>query len=113
MSIKFEDNSMEVKEKLEEICMAWLYEAAGELTSQTQRNSKSDSGQTKGAWKYTVDEAKQVATVGNPLENAIWEEFGKNTCAELKLGKIGMVYYTISRNNIPISKAKLLNNHTN
>lgn len=40
MSIKFEDNSMEVKEKLEELCIGWLYEAAGELTSQTQRNSK-------------------------------------------------------------------------
>lgn len=74
--IKWEDNSMEVKDKLEGICMAWLYEAAGELTSQTQRNSKSDSGQTKGAWKYKVDESAQVATVGNPLQNAIWEEFG-------------------------------------
>ena len=56
--------------------MAWLDEAGGELTSQTQRNSKVDSGQTKGAWKYVVDESKQTAIVGNPLENAIYEEFG-------------------------------------
>lgn len=76
MSIKFEDNSMIVKDKLDELCKAWLYEAAGELTAQVQRNSKVDTGQTKGAWKYVVDESAQVATIGNPLQNAIWEEFG-------------------------------------
>ena len=76
MSIEFKDNSIEVKKRLNNLCMAWLYEAGGELTSQTQRNSKVDSGQTKGAWKYVVDESKQSATIGNPLENAIYEEFG-------------------------------------
>ena len=76
MSIEFKDNSIEVKNRLNHLCMAWLDEAGGELTSQTQRNSKVDSGQTKGAWKYVVDESKQIATIGNPLENAIYEEFG-------------------------------------
>ena len=76
MSIEFKDNSIEVKNRLNNLCMAWLDEAGGELTSQTQRNSKVDSGQTKGAWKYVVDESKQSATIGNPLENAIYEEFG-------------------------------------
>ena len=76
MSIEFKDNSIEVKNRLNNLCMAWLDEAGGELTSQTQRNSKVDSGQTKGAWKYVVDESKQTATVGNPLENALYEEFG-------------------------------------
>jgi hypothetical protein len=76
MSIEFKDNSIEVKNRLNNLCMAWLDEAGGELTSQTQRNSKVDSGQTKGAWKYVVDESKQTATIGNPLENALWEEFG-------------------------------------
>ena len=76
MSIEFKDNSIEVKNRLNNMCIAWLYEAAGELTSQTQRNSKVDSSHTKDSWKYVVDESKQSATIGNPLENAIYEEFG-------------------------------------
>jgi hypothetical protein len=76
MSIEFKDNSIEVKNRLNNMCIAWLYEAAGELTSQTQRNSKVDSSHTKDAWKYVVDESKQSATIGNPLENALWEELG-------------------------------------
>lgn len=74
--IQFEDNSMEVKTALEAACIAWLYEAGGELESQVKRNSRVDSGQLKGSWQYKVDEAKQEAIIGSPLENAIWEEFG-------------------------------------
>ena len=32
--------------------------------------------ETANAWTYEVDEAAKTATIGNPLENAIWEEFG-------------------------------------
>ena len=74
--IEFEDNSMQVKTALEEACIAWLYEAGGELESQVKRNTAVDTGQLKGSWTYKVDESKQEAKVGSPLENAIWEEFG-------------------------------------
>ena len=76
MSVQFDDFSMQVKAALEEAAVQFLYEAAGELASQTARNSPVDTGQLKGSWDYRVDESKLEATIGSPLENAIWSEFG-------------------------------------
>lgn len=78
MSVQFDDFSMQVKAALEEAAVQFLYEAAGELASQTARNSPVDTGQLKNSWQYKVDENKLEATIGSPLENAIWNEFGKN-----------------------------------
>lgn len=76
MALHFEDNSVEVKEALKQAGITWLYEAAGELESQTKRNTPVDSGQLKFSWNHDVDEHKQKAVIGSPLENAIWNEFG-------------------------------------
>lgn len=75
-NIEFENNSVEVKEAINEAITAWLEEAGGELQSQVQRNTPVDTGQLKGSWNYHVDEGEQKATIGSPLENAIWNEFG-------------------------------------
>lgn len=75
-NVTFTDNSAKVKMELDEASIAYLYEAAGELEAQVKRNSRSKSGQLKGSWTYKVDEADGIATVGSPLENAIWEEYG-------------------------------------
>lgn len=77
MSVQFDDFSMQVKAALEEAAVQFLHEAAGELASQTARNSPVDTGQLKNSWQYKVDENKLEATIGSPLENAIWNEFGK------------------------------------
>lgn len=76
MGIKFTDYRVEVKDALGDAAIAFLYEVGGELASQTARNSRVKTGQTKGSWDYVVDEGELQATVGSPLENAIWEEFG-------------------------------------
>lgn len=76
MSVQFDDFSMQVKAALEEAAVQFLHEAAGELVSQTARNSPVDTGQLKGSWDYRVDESKLEATIGSPLENAIWNEYG-------------------------------------
>lgn len=78
MSVKFEDNSIKVKGAINDAVIAFLNEAAGEVVSQTQRNSRVDTGQTKGSYTYdvTVDVDSAEAKIGSPLENAIWEEFG-------------------------------------
>ncbi len=76
MGVKFTNNSAKVKGALNDAVSAYLYEAGGELEAQVKRNSKVGTGQLKNAWTYEVDESKGVCTVGNPLENAIWEEFG-------------------------------------
>lgn len=76
MSVEFKDNSLKIKAALNEKTIAWLHEAAGEIESQTKRNTRVDTGQLKNSWANTVDESDGTATVGSPLENAIWEEFG-------------------------------------
>lgn len=77
MAVEFQDFSMKVKEALGDAAVAYLHEAAGEIEAQAKRNTRRGStGQTANSWTYTVDESKVEAQVGNPLENAIWEEFG-------------------------------------
>lgn len=78
MSVEFKDNSMAVKATLDAAITAFLHSAAGELTSQVQNRTRVDHGNLKGSWRYIVSNegTKTVATVGSPLENAIWEEFG-------------------------------------
>ena len=76
MSVQFTDNSAAVKAALEDAVIAYLHEAGGELEAQVKRNTKVGTGQLKNSWKYVVDESKGETTIGSPLENAIWEEFG-------------------------------------
>ena len=75
-SVQFIDNTIEVIGAIKDAALAFLEEAAGELESQAMRNTRVDTGQTKGAWSHKVEESALQAIVGNPLENAIWEEFG-------------------------------------
>ena len=66
----------EVLQRLHSASVAFLHEASGELESQAKVNTRVDTAQTKNAWTYRLDERGLVSTIGNPLENAIWEEFG-------------------------------------
>ena len=75
-SVQFVDNTIEVIGAIKDAALVFLEEAAGELESQAMRNTRVDTGQTKGAWSHKVEESALQAIVGNPLENAIWEEFG-------------------------------------
>ena len=77
MAVEFKDFSIKVKDAIEDKAIAYLHEAAGEVEAQTKRNTRvGNTGQTKASWSYVVDESALEAQVGNPLENAIWEEFG-------------------------------------
>ena len=74
--VVFKDNSIAVKNAMEEAAVIWLIEACGEVEAQTIRNSRVGDGQVKGSWRYQIDESNLKGVVGSPLENAIWEEFG-------------------------------------
>lgn len=76
MSVEFQDFSIQVKKAVDDAAIKFLEEAASEIESQAQRNSRVDTGQLKGSWKHIVDVGDMKATIGSPLENAIWEEFG-------------------------------------
>lgn len=91
--IKFEDYRVTVKNELSDRVIAFLYEVGGEFASQAARNSRVKTGQTKGSWDYSVNESALSVTVGSPLENAIWEEFGTGEYALYGNGRKGGWYY--------------------
>ena len=93
MSVQFTDNSAAVKAALDDAVKAYLYEAGGEIEAQVKRNSRVGTGQLKNSWTYKVDESKGECTIGSPLENAIWEEFGTGEYALHGDGRKGGWYY--------------------
>ena len=98
MSVEFTDNTAKIKAALSEGDIGFLHEAGGAIQAQTQRNSRVDTGQTKGSYKYMVDEGKDESTVavGSDLENAIWEEFGTGEYALHGDGRKGGWVYKLS-----------------
>lgn len=74
--VKFEDYRIEVKAKMSDLIIQWLYEASNKIHAQTTRNTRVDTGELKGSWSTVVSESDMEAVVGSPMENAIWEEFG-------------------------------------
>lgn len=89
MAVKFENNSVQVVAALDDACIAYLYEAGVMLQRQAANNTRTDTGDTAGAWDYVVDESKGTCTVGNPMQNAIWEEFGTGEFALKGNGRKG------------------------
>ena len=78
--VEFKDYSVEVKEALSAIAYKTMEEVGGELEAQVKRNTAVDTGQTKNSWTHTVKGSMMAGeyrtTVGSPMQNAIWEEFG-------------------------------------
>ena len=106
MSVQFKDNSIKVKEALNDAITAFLHEAAGELSSQVQRNTRVDTGQLKSSWDYRIDEGAKEATIGSGLENAIWEEFGTGEHALKGNGRKGGWVYTDRHGETHYTKGK-------
>ena len=52
--VEFEDNSLKIKEALFDAGEAFIHEACGELQAETRRNSRVDTGQTKGSYEYKI-----------------------------------------------------------
>ena len=102
---EFNDNTMKVLSAMDDTIQAVLEECAGELESQTKRNSRvgQPGAPTKNSWqhKVTKDGDEHIAAVGSPLENAIWEEFGTGEHAITenggKGGRIGEWYVPVEK----------------
>ena len=96
MSVEFINNSVKVKAALDDACIAYLHEAAGELEAQTKRNSrpvKYGRHDVKNSWSYRVDKSNLTAQIGSPLEAAFWEELGTGEHALNKDGRKGWWVY--------------------
>lgn len=76
VEVEFIDLSIKVTQAMEDAALKFLEEAGSEIESAAKRNSRVDNGQLKGSWKHVVDYDAYIVTIGSPLENAIWEEFG-------------------------------------
>ena len=104
--VHFQDNSVKVLRAIDRAVIAFLEEAAGELESQTKRNTRVDTGQTKNSWAHMVYESKAEAIVGSPLENAIWEEFGTGEYAIDGNGRKGGWFYVDAKGNGHFTRGK-------
>lgn len=94
--IEFKDNRLIVEKTMSSLIGKILLEVAAELVSQTARNTKVDTGQTKNSWAADVKEdpnGKSVATIGSPLMNAVYEEFGTGEYALNGNGRKGGWFY--------------------
>lgn len=80
---------------MKDLAFAVLEEACGELESQVKRNTAVDTGQTKNSWTHAVKSSGEetTGTVGSPLQNAIWEEFGTGEYALNGDGRKGGWFY--------------------
>ena len=74
--VEFHDYTIKVINAMNDKANAVLEECAGELESQTKRNSRVDTGKTKNSFQHKVVDSEHVAYIGSNHENAIWEEFG-------------------------------------
>lgn len=106
MQVKLENNTMKIKNLLNESAIAYLYEASGELQHEVQNNSRVDTGQLKGSWRYEVNESNLESVIGSPLENAIWEEFGTGEYAVNGDGRKGGWFYVDAKGKGHFTRGK-------
>lgn len=76
MSVEFKDYTKIVLQKIQENGEAFLEEVGGEVEAQTKRNTKVDTGKTKGSWEHIVNADKMEVQIGSRYKNALWEELG-------------------------------------
>lgn len=108
MSVEFVDNRINVKAALNQTTVAFLHEAAGEIKSAAQRNTKGGDSGLKDSWDYRVDEESGIAYVGHPMELAIWYELGTGDYAVNGDGRKGGWWIKVGngKNCIPLKDAK-------
>lgn len=109
VEVQFINNSVRIKKALNDKGIAWLYDACGELMSQTIRNSavgKIGGGKTKDSYQYKVNEDKLEGYVGSNYENAIWEEFGTGEYALNKDGRKGGWWILLDAGGMTEAQAK-------
>lgn len=87
--IEFTNNAKVIKSILNRECEQALTDCGQILKSNVRDLTRIKSGQTKKSFDYLlVKKGDELAVkVGSPLENAIWEEFGKKFLCRIKIGQ--------------------------
>lgn len=104
--IQFNDNTLQVINALNDKINIALEECIGELESQVKRNTRVKKGDTENAWQHKVDTEEHKAVVGNPLENAVWEEFGTGEYALNGNGRRGGWLYEDENGKTQFTRGK-------
>lgn len=104
--VEFKGFSIEVKDAIGERIIQYLYEAGGEMVSQVKRRTPVDTGQLEGSWRYDIDDDGKKCTIGSPLENAIWTEFGTGEHALNGDGRKGGWVYVDAKGNGHFTRGK-------
>jgi len=81
-SVSFTNNTAQVVGAIDAAVEAFLLEAGMTVSGAATSNSRVDTGQLKSSWSERVNKGDQTVTIGSPLQNAIWEEFGTGIYAE-------------------------------
>ena len=97
--VEFQDFSIKCKKALDDAVNQFLEEAASELQSEAQRNS-AFSKDLHGTWNHSVDDDKKVATVGHPMQLAIWMEMGTGEYALKNNGRKGYWVYVKGNSSV-------------
>ncbi len=82
-------NSSHVKAAIEKAKAKWLEETAEMIVDSVKQNTAVDTGKTRDGWSKIVNTDNDFAVVANPLENAVWEEFGTGEYALSGNGRKG------------------------
>lgn len=93
MPVEFQDFSIQVKGAIDDAVLQYLEDAGSILQRQAANNTRIGTGETAGKWDYIVDRSAGKCTIGNPLQNAIWEEFGTGEYAYAGNGRRGGWFY--------------------
>lgn len=85
MSVKLQDNSIQVQAALNDTTIAWLYEWANEIASHAKDNVELDGeagDELRKSYRADIDTKEGKATIGTSLEAGYWEEFGTGEHAD-------------------------------
>lgn len=85
----FEDYSIKAIKAIEEKTLQALEKSGALVETQTKRNSRVDTGQTKGSFRHLVVDSEKAVYIGSNDENAIYEEFGTGEYAIKGNGRKG------------------------
>lgn len=97
MSVRFYDYTIQVQNAMNNKINGVLDECAGDLESQTKRNSRVKTGKTKNSFQHSIDDSTHTAYIGSNYDNAIYEEFGTGEYALKGDGRKGGWYYVDER----------------
>lgn len=106
MSVEFENNIMRINAAIDSFAEQLLEEAGEVLEAQAKRNTKKKTSHTAQAWTHVVDMSEKSVTIGNPLENAVWEEYGTGEYAQKGDGRKGGWVYCDDDENFHFTLGK-------